>query len=246
MNKGKVITVYPIVAGNGAKFIATNMAHVYKRQNPNEKVILVDLNLKHPFLAESLTAFDEIHGVDNLVDKIDGNMLTNELFMENMVSTKGNVDVLKGTKMLGKYKVLNPTHVTTILDFARTLYDVVFVAVASESDNAGTVVGLFESDEIVMVARQNQASLKMIYQALDIVNQYKQTENSIKLVYNYYQSTGLDVSEVVKAYQMEVLGLVEYDVQATDNLDLLTTTSSKFFKQRNVNNEVLLNMVKKL
>ena len=69
-DKAKVITVYPIVTGNGAKFITTNLANTLKEEYPDKKIALVDFDLKHPYLAHTLSEFDEVHGIDNLIEKI--------------------------------------------------------------------------------------------------------------------------------------------------------------------------------
>lgn len=245
-NKAKMITVYPIVAGNGAKFVATNIAHYLKVANPTKKIALVDFNLKQPYLTHALTTHDEIHGIDNLIDKIDGNLLTDELFVENMVMMKNNVEVLKGTKLVGKHKVFNEKHMKTIVEHLKNIYDYVIAVVSPDTDNAGTVYGLHEADSVVMVARNNVANVKTAYRALNIVQQYKKSNDVVKFVYNMHTSNSNDLSNFVKDSNLEVLGLVEYDDTAIDNLDLYGSQGVKFFKQKSRNQDVFTNMVKSL
>lgn len=245
-NKAKVITVYPIVAGNGAKFIGTNVAHYLKVAHPTKKVALVDFNMKQPYLAHALSTHDEIHGIDNLMDKIDGNHLTDELFMENMVMMKNNVEVLKGTKMVGKHKVFTDKHMKAVVEHLRNIYDVVVVVVSSEVDNAGTVFGLHEADSVIMVGRNNVANAKSAFRALNIVNQYKKSTDTIKMVYNMHTPNSSNLAEFIKDSGVEVLGLVEYDESAIDNLDLNGGQGVKFFKSKSKNQDVFTNMVKNL
>lgn len=244
--KAKIITVYPIVSGNGAKFIATNVAHYLKEENPASKVALVDFNLKQPFLAHALTTHDEIHGIDNLIDKIDSNLLTNDLFAENMVQMKDRVEVLKGTKMIGKHKVFTEHHMQAMIEYLRRLYDVVVIAVSPEVDNAGTVMALHETDEVVMVARNNIANEKNASRALSIINHYKKSSQPIKMVYNMYTSGTSVLADFVKTNNIQVIGLVEFDEEAIDNRNLNGAQTIKFFKQKSKNQEVFENIVKSL
>lgn len=245
-NKAKVITIYPIVAGNGAKFVGTNIAHYLKIANPTKKIALVDFNLKQPYLAHALTSHDDIHGIDNLVDKIDGNLLTDELFVENMVMMKNNVEVLKGTKLIGKHKVFTEKHMKRMVEHLRNIYDYVIAVVTPEVDNAGTVCGIHEADTVIMIARNNVANSKTAYRALGIVNQYKKTTEPLKMVYNMHTSGNSDLTNFVKDSELEVVGLVEYDENAIDNLDLNGNQGVKFFKQKSRNQDVFTNMVKSL
>lgn len=244
-NKAKMITFYPIISGNGAKFIATNVANYLKTANPTKKIALVDFNMKQPFLAHGLTTHDEIHGIDNLIDKIDGNLLTKSLFAENMVVLKNNVEVLKGTKLIGKHKVFTDTQMKAIINHLKDIYDYVIVAVAPEVDNAGTVFGLHEADSVIMVGRNNIGNAKSFQRALEVVNHYKKSTESIKLVYNMQTTGSNELSNIVKDKGLDVVGLVEYDESAVDNLDLNGNQSVKFFK-RGKNQDVFTNMVKNL
>jgi MinD-like ATPase involved in chromosome partitioning or flagellar assembly len=245
-NKARITTIYPVITGNGAKFIATNLAYYFKLENPEKRVALVDFNLKHPYLAHALTTHDEVHGIDNLIDKIDGNLLTDELFIENMVVMRNNVEVLKGTKLIGKHKVFSEKHIKTIIKHLRNIYDEVFIAVAPEVDNAGTVYGLHEADTVVMVVKNNIANVKSTPRALEIINHYKKSSQPVKLVYNMYTSTSSDLSQFIKENNIEVIGLVEFDENAIDNMDLNRNQGMKIFKSKSKNQDVFVNMVKSL
>lgn len=244
-NKATMITVYPVMSGNGAKFIATNIANYLKSANSTKKVALVDFNLKQPYLAHGITTHDEIHGIDNLIDKIDGNLLTESLFVENMVSLKSNVEVLKGTKLIGKHKVFTDVHIKTIIGHLKDIYDYVIAVVSPEADNAGTVYALHEADKVIMVGRNNVGNAKMFGHALQIVNHYKKSTEKIKMVYNMQTTNAHELSNIVKETDLEVIGLVEFDESAVDNLDLNGTPSVKFFK-RGKNQDIFTSMVKNL
>lgn len=245
-NKARIITVYPIVSGNGAKFIATNIAHYLKGAHQTKKVALVDFNLKQPYLAHALTTHDDIHGIDNLIDKIDGNLLTDELFVENMVMMKNNVEVLKGTKLIGKHKVYTEKHMKTIIEHLRNIYDYAIIAVAPEVDTAGTVYGIHEANNIIMVGRNNVANKKTAFHALDMIKQYAKSPEPISMVYNMHTFNSSDLSVFAKDSGIEVMGLVEYDENAIDNQDLNGNQGVKFFKSKSKNQDAFTNIVKSL
>lgn len=243
-NKGKIIVCYPVVQGSGCKYIATNIAHYYKNANPDKKVALVDLDFKLPYLANNLSSHDLIHGIDNLIDKIDGGFLTDDLFAENMVKLKNNVDLLKGTKLVGNHKIFNKKHIEDIFSHLKNLYDFVVVAVSSETDNAGTVYGLFEADEIVIVGRNNYTSYKHLDKAVSVVKQYARLKEKIKFVYNmYYENSQVDLTTSVKDFDLQVIGAVKYDEGSIDNIDT-NSSSFKVFKGKSKNLEAFEGIIK--
>lgn len=245
--KSKLITVYPVVSGNGAKFVATNLANALKQEHNDKKVALVDFDLKKPFLAHSITEFDDVHGIDNLIDKIDGNMLSNDLFLENMIPMKNNVDLLKGTKLLGKHKTFMGEHVIKIIEMLRDNYDYIVVAVAPEVDNAGTVHGLNEADEVVLVLRNNIANIKVLENAFMKIYQYKKENVPIMGIYNMFSSvTKIDFGRELKDHGTDVIGIIEYDEASVDNQNLATGAMKSLFKSKNKNTEVFAKAVKQL
>lgn len=243
-NKGKLIVCYPVVQGSGCKYIATNIAHYYKTAHSDKKVALVDLDFKLPYLAHMLSAHDGIHGIDNLIDKIDGGFLTEDLFTENMIKLKDNVELLKGTKLIGNHKIFNKKHIENIVNHLKSLYDFVVVAVSPDVDNAGTVYGLFEADEVVLVGRNNVANFKHLDKAVSIVKQYSRSTKKVKFVYNmYHESSQIDFTSAIKDYDLQVIGAVKFDENSIDNSDL-NSSAFKVFKGKSKNLEAYEGIVK--
>ena len=247
-NKAKVITVYPLVSGNGANFIATNIANALKIEyGDKKKIALVDFDFKKPFLAHSLTEFDDVHGIDNLTDKIDGGVLTNELFLENMIQMKNNVSLLKGTKMLGKYRNFSSKHVATIIDILRDNYDFVVIAVSTETDNAGTVYGLNGADEVMIVIRNNETNARLFEVGIQKVCQYKKEDIPIKAMYNMFTPVSkVEFGRQMKEHNITVMGVVEYDENAVDNVNLINGGMKSLFKNKNKNSDVFTKAVKEM
>lgn len=219
-NKGKMIVCYPVITGNGAKYLATNLAISYKEKFKQAKIALVDFDFKNPYLALSFTDQDKVHGIDNLIDKIDAGSLTKELFQENMVKVH-DISVLKGTKLIGRTNLLTKTHITTMIDFLKELYDYIIVAVSPEADNAGTVFAISEADEVILVIKNTLANYMKMPQAINIVNTYKSTHEDPKVVYNMYlNNSRVSFNEIFDEYYLKVIGVVPTIEETIDNNNL--------------------------
>lgn len=247
-SKGKVIVCYPVVPGNGNKYVATNIAHYYKQKHSNNKVALVDFDFKNPYLAGKLSIHDDIHGIDNLIDKIDGNFLDKNLFLENMVKLRNNVELLKGTKLIGNHRIITKNHIEKILEILRETYDFIVVTVSQDIDNSGTVYGLFNADEVVIVCKNNFTNFKVMDRAINILTNYKRIDSKLKLIFNMSQDNSeLDFSHYVKETDINVIGAIKYDESTVDNEDLQGTgLASKMFKSKNKGQDVYDNIIQAL
>lgn len=229
----KLTVVYPVTQGVGGKFVATNVASVYKERFPDKKVALVDLDFKAPFLAGYLTDNDKIHGVDNLIENIDGGFLDEELFLENMVKMDNGVSLLKGTKLRNNHYFIEPKHIEEIFSFLLRMYDRVFVSVSSETDNSGTTTGLFNADELIVVSRNDFTSYSLVEAALDTVHHYKKEETVVKWVYNQYtEISNLDFTPFIQKHELKVAGVIPFNKDAIDNRDLKGKSFANLIKRK--------------
>lgn len=238
----KIFVCLPVISGNGSKYVATNLAHYAKTKYPEKKIALVDFDFENPYLAEKLAQADSIHSIDNLIDKIDGNFLTDELFKENMIELKDGVDLLKGTKINNSIKIIQQIHIEKILELLKNEYDYIFIAV-SNNISSGTVYSLLTADEIIVVAKNNYSSLRAYKRTLRIINNYKNNTSNLRLIINQYSessdvSFGNDISDV---------DIVPYDSSSIDNSDLdKKNIATKLFKSKSGNDEVFQNMLLKM
>lgn len=230
----KTIILLPIVSGNGSKYLTTALANSYKELNKNKKVAIVDFDVKNPYLASSLTN-DNIHGIDTLINKIDGDILTKNLFMENMIHLKNNVDLLQGTKLFNSYEVFKKNHIEEILSMLNDCYDIVFISLSSEFDNYLSACSLVKADDIFMVARNNQSTAKAFERTTKIVKNY--SNGNIKTIINMYtNSNKIDISQISKKFNINIAGIVEYDENTIDNVNIGESLLG-FFKTKNKNDE---------
>ena len=240
----KIITFFPVVQGVGCKYTATGFAFILTQMNPKAKVALVDFDFKNPYLAANLSNQDKVHGIDNLISKIDGNFLTNELFKENMIRLPEVFDLLRGTELIGRDHLITKRHIDKIIEFLRLNYDYVVIAVSPNADNAGTVYGLYESDEVVMVTRINQACYTNLPKAVNIINSYKKSPKRIKLVYNMYTDNyHIDFTQITTDNNLDVIAGLPYDESTIDNHNINTGIQGKLTNKIAVKyNEMLKRM----
>lgn len=217
----KVITVYSIVQGDGAKFIATNLANSFKKINSEMKVALLDFDFRYPFLASAIAPQDEIHGVDNLLEKIDGQFLDEVLFKENMVHLKNGVHLLKGTKLQNRHSFIDRNHIEKVLEFAKKIYDVTIVVATSDFDNSGSVYSAVASDEIILVGQPNYPTYLNMNNVVKRVNHYSRTHCRKWFLYNkFFESKHVDLNQSIVENSLTVLGVVPQMNDAIDNMDL--------------------------
>jgi len=242
----KMIVCMPIVVGNGSKYIATNLAYHTKKQYPTKKVALIDFDFKQPYLAEKLSLHDTIHTIDNLIDKIDGNFLTNELFKENMITLKEGVHLLKGTKLTNNIDLIKKYHIEKILEILKQDYDYVFIAVSNEI-LSGTVYSLFEADEIVLVSKNNYTNFREANRVFKLINNYKGEKANLNLFINQYsENSDVNFNEFVSKNDIKNIELIPHMEETFDNADLdKSIIMSKVFKNKSKSQEVFEEIIEK-
>jgi len=235
MKDSKVITCVSIMPGNGAKYVATMMAHELVKKYPKKKVALVDFDLTNPYMFASQTANDKVHGIDNLLDKISAEVMNNSLFMANMIEVPGSFSLLKGTRKAGRESMVTRLHISKIVEFLRHNYDYIVMAVPSDSDNAATNYGLFHSDKIVTIVRPNYPNLLNIEDRLKKYRVLRNSENvTLYMMYNM-RSEKDDIEpygKYIEDYDLYPLGYLTYEPATVDNKNIggnvLQEMSDKF------------------
>lgn len=231
--QAKLTVIYPVTQGVGGKYVATNVANIYKERFPEKKVALVDFDFKAPYLAGYLTDNDKVHGIDNLIEKIDGEFLDAELFKENMVTMDSGIDLLKGTKLGNNHYFIEQKHIQEIISFLREMYDAVFISVSALADNAGTTTSIFEADELVMVSRNDFTCFNLVENALEVVNHYKKDAVEVKWVYNQFsEGSNMDFDGFIGKQGLQVIGVLAYEKDNIDNRDLKGKTFGNIIKRK--------------
>jgi MinD-like ATPase involved in chromosome partitioning or flagellar assembly len=239
-----------VVPGNGAKYVATNLAKSMKRKDKKERkksVLLIDFDFENPCLAYEFVKHDNTHGIDNLLPHLNHSCVSEEIFRENIIHTSLDVDVLRGTHFIGKVKQFSKLHIEAILDVARKMYDAVIVVVSPKVNNAGTVYTLFHSDQVILVLRNNHSNYLKVESALRIVKQYHKAEHPTAIIYNMKNNLSkADVNDKLRdsSLELKVIGVLEYDEKSIDNLDL--DRKESFLGAKPINGKTFADIEKQL
>lgn len=217
-NETTITAVYPVVNGNGANFITTNLAFATKEKHPHARIAIIDFDFSNPNLGAALTE-DEVHGIDNLIDKIHGGILDKTLFIENMIELREGVELLRGSKM-GHFKnFIMQDHLEMILDMASDIYDYIFVSCNASHLDTGTPIALLKANRLVVVGRHNHINEDRTKHTATLIEELYGKE-LVGVVYNYYAGQlKADVSSSFAKY--ETVGLVPFDPESIDNLNLM-------------------------
>lgn len=218
LKNGLLISCYPVLQGNGAKYTATNLAHEIKMYNRDLSVALVDLDFKVPYLAGYLSGHDEVHTIDNLIEKIDGGFLSEDDIKTNMVELKNGVELLKGTKLAKTYYFIKQEHIHQILVLLKRMYDVVVVAVSHGNDSLSAMVSFLFADHILMIARNDFSNYRVLKSQIRFVKNYAENEDAVKLIFNMYdESSNLDFQPILSETNVPLVAWVPYDPSTINN-----------------------------
>lgn len=218
---GLIVVTYPVIQGNGSKYTATNLADKIKDKESNLKVALVDLDFKAPFLAGYLSGHDQVHTIDNLIERIDGGFLDEEFIKENMVELKNGVELLKGTKLKNTYYFIKQEHIRQILIMLQKMYDVIVVSVSNGNDSLGTMVALLSADYVLMVGKNDYSNYLSLENQIKFVKNYASKEDKVKLIFNMYDSqSDLDFQPILSETGVPLIGWVPYNPETINNRNI--------------------------
>lgn len=227
MSSGKIITVYPLIPSSGSKYTATEMACRYRDLNPTHKIAILDLNLIRPFLGYGFLE-RVITGRNNLDAFVSAYELakdSNEGFSVSAIKKifaepEHNLFILAGSRDYNQRRHIRTEHISFLLEATKSIFDVIFVSVASDSDNPGTVVSLSSSWKVVIVGKHNHTTFESFVENIEKITPYV-ARNKMKFVYNHYdESLNFHFGDFIILYDMEVLGCLYYDKKTIDSKHL--------------------------
>lgn len=219
--KGKVYCVLSVVPGNGAKYVATNLAVSHKRKSKDSKILIIDLDFINPVLCRHFIKGVNPLGIDHLAPRVD---TMDELFFKNSLSTTGlGVDILSGTTLFDKQEQFSKNFVFKVIGIAKQLYDAIYIVVNPTITSSATVVSLLNADKTVLVARNNYTNELKIGEVIKMVKTFYKKNENVLLVYNYHTlKHSLSVTQRIHEPNIKIVGLLEYDPKTVDNINLTT------------------------
>lgn len=160
MFEGKLITVWSSRGNMGTTFTSINLAKTISKYN--ERVVLVDLNLIQPRVAEYLSITDMNHTIDNLYPFAIGKNLTKELIEANCEEVDG-LFILKGTLNPSFTDFVSPDILDSIIQSLKENFNYIILDVHSSLNNSGTYVALQHSDEIYTLLHRDLFSVLSLH-----------------------------------------------------------------------------------
>lgn len=215
---GSLLVCYPVLQGNGSKYTATNIADTIKHMDHDLNVALVDLDFKVPYLAGYLSGHDRVHTIDNLIERIDGGFLDEEVIKDNMVELKNGVDLLKGTKLKNTYYFIKQEHIRQILVMLQKMYDVIVVAVSNGNESLSTMVAMLAADHILLVGKNDYSNYLSLESEIRFAQNYASNEDKIKLIFNMFdQNSDLDFQPILSETGVPLVAWIPYDKDTVNN-----------------------------
>lgn len=258
MASGKIITVYPLIPSSGSKYAAIEMAYRYRELNPNHKVAILDLNLIRPFLGYGFLerVITGRNNVDAFVSAYELAKDVNEGFSVSSLrkifaETESNLFILSGSRDYNQRRHIKAEHISFLLEAVKSMFDIIFVSVASDVDNPGTVISLSSSWKVVIVGKHNHTTFESFIENIEKITPYI-ARNKMKFVYNHYdESLNFHFGDFIILYDLEVLGCLYYDKKTVDSkhwqkglFKFKGLFKSKFKNDKNIS-EIIKNLMKK-
>lgn len=235
----KVYSVISLIPQNGAKYLTTNLGYTLGRKKKKKKILLIDFDFNDPTLCHHFVK-DSIYDLDGLGPF--GANLKEEDFLNNITNTSLGFDVLKGSK-LGRVSFFSKELIAKIINYAKSNYDYVLIVTSPDVKSSPTVVSLLNSDEVLMVVRNNYANLLKVASVINSIETFSRGK-TIKIVENISNyNKNINIVESIKDYKVQYVGFLNFDLASIDNLDL---EKKSFLKKKNINKRKFKEILKGL
>jgi pilus assembly protein CpaE len=183
--QGKVFAFMSCKGGNGASFLAANLAHVLAHRG-EQTVGLLDLDLQYGDCLLMLTdqrAKSDVAEVADQINRIDASLL-----QAAMVQVSPQLWVLAAPADLSQALGITAQHVETIVRQARQMFDYVVIDV-SRSIDAVTLKALDMADMIFPVVQLNLPNVRDAKRLRTLFRSLEYPMHKLSWVVNRYQKT---------------------------------------------------------
>lgn len=235
---GKVFNVMSLIPQNGAKYVTSNLGFFMKKKFKNKKILLIDFDFENPtlyyhFIKDSVYSIDDLISIEKSLDR--------NSFYNNIIKTEFKVDIFKGSG-LGTANLFSKELIAIILNFAKEMYDYIFVVTSSDVNNSAIIMTLLNADKVILVVRNNYSNLLKIDKKLKEINTFVKDKSIIKIVANFNNyNQEMNILDKVQGYSY--LSLLDFVSKSIDNRNL----KEKFFiKRKTINDRKFKEIIKEL
>jgi pilus assembly protein CpaE len=165
--QGKVLAMMGCKGGSGVTFLAANLGYAYASAQPDQRVILIDLNLQggdaELFVSDG-RAHSSVASIAAEIQRLDGTLLESSL-----VRVLPNYGVLAAALDTHEAFAVKPEHVSQLIEVAAKNYDLVILDVPRSVDPV-TVRALDRASEICVIL---QMTLPFIRDAKKLLGDFR-------------------------------------------------------------------------
>jgi pilus assembly protein CpaE len=208
-NRGKVICAMPAKGGSGATTIACNLAYRWKKQEPQRRILLADLDP----LAGTMSFVLKVKSNYSFVDVMQRSTDIDADLWKSVITNRNGVDILLSPEAMIA-GISEMTDASLILEYARAVYDVVII-------DSGSVYGDWNlsqahvCDELLLIATNELTSLQAVQRSLN----YLETNNvgrwKIRIIVNRYDKhIGLSRESIATALHTDIYHVIPSDYDA--------------------------------
>lgn len=169
----KSFVVTSSVKGEGVTTIAKNLS--LSLSNMNEKVLLVDCNLRNSNIAKEFN-ISNIKGISDVV-------INNENIEKAIIKYNENIDILpSGTKINNPTEVLNSDKIQELLYKMKEKYEFIIIDSSSIQGVTDTHLILGDVDGVILVVKAEKTSKLLVRDSVKVIN--KLGENLFGVIFN--------------------------------------------------------------
>ena len=218
---GKVFTMSSATGGCGKTFIATNLAYLLSHFS-GKRACIIDLDLQFGEVSTALRLRPRytIHDALQREDADDADLQAH--IEEYMVAHESGISVLAAPKDPAEADVIDPTHVTRIINAARARFD--YVVVDTPSALNEIVLAAFDlSDTLFTMATLDLPSVRNMGVFLNALERLKIPTDNIKLLLNKAETdVGIDVAQVTRLFPQGFAAVLPYAKEVSRSINMGT------------------------
>ena len=215
LRDGKIITIYGTKGNVGATFTSVNLAiNLSKKFNKEGKVLLLDLNIIQPSVAEYLSLDTSSKMLDNLYPfAINKDSLTKEIIYSNCEKVE-NLYVLKGTSTPSFTDFVKLDILDSLLDYLKKIFDYIIIDTSEYLNNTGTYTAINKSDKTFIITTKNMIDILSLNKSKFYLDTYFKKEKFNLIINKEDKNIYIDnkkIEEISETTESFTLPLVDYD-----------------------------------
>lgn len=182
--QGKVLAMVGCKGGSGVTFLSANLGYAVAGSNPNQRVVLIDLNLQGGDAELFVSDGRAVNNVASIAAEI--NRLDSTLLESSLIRVLPNYGVLAAAHDAHEAFSVKPEHVSQLIEVASKNYDFVILDLPRSVDPV-TVRALDRANEIYVVM---QMTLPFIRDAKKLLADFRALgygPDKVRLIMNRYE-----------------------------------------------------------